>query len=105
VWSHDDEGKRLPRPGDLSIVTDWAGEPQCVIETESVRIVPFCDVTAEFAATEGEGDGSLSFWRQAHREYFARECAKAAREFGEKMLVVCECFEVVYRPDLTREAA
>ena len=26
VWSHDEEGKRIPRTGDLSIVTDWAGE-------------------------------------------------------------------------------
>jgi uncharacterized protein YhfF/GrpB-like predicted nucleotidyltransferase (UPF0157 family) len=98
VWSHDEEGKRIPRPGDLSIVTDWAGEPLCVIETESVEVVPFREVTAEFAAVEGEGDGSLAFWRDAHREYFARECAKANREFSESMLVVCERFKVVHRP-------
>jgi uncharacterized protein YhfF len=98
VWSHDEEGKPLPRPGDLSIVTDWAGEPRCVIETESVDVVPFRDVTAEFAAVEGEGDGSLAFWRNAHREYFARECAKANRDFSESMLVVCERFKVIHRP-------
>jgi len=98
VWSHDEEGKPLPRPGDLSIVTDWAGKALCVIETESVEVVPFCKVTAEFAAFEGEGDGSLAFWRDAHREYFARECARADREFSESMLVVCERFEVVHRP-------
>jgi uncharacterized protein YhfF/GrpB-like predicted nucleotidyltransferase (UPF0157 family) len=98
LWSHDDEAKPLPRPGDLRIVTDWAGEPRCIIETKSVEIVPFCDVSAEFAATEGEGDGSLAFWRDAHREYFTRECARAGREFGDDMLVVCERFEVVYRP-------
>lgn len=105
VWSHDEEGKPFPRPGDLSIVTTWAGEPLCVIETESVRIVPFREVTAQFAAIEGEGDGSLSFWQEAHREYFSRECAKAGREFSERMLVVCECFKVVHRrarPDLRR---
>jgi len=98
VWSHDEDGKPLPRPGDLSIVTDWAGKALCVIETESVEVVPFCKVTAEFAAFEGEGDGSLAFWRDAHREYFARECAQANREFSESMLVVCERFKVVHRP-------
>lgn len=97
AWSYEAEGKLLPQPGDLSIVTDWSGRPLCVIETVSVEVVPFCEVTAEFAATEGEGDSSLSFWQEAHRQYFNRECAKAAREFNENMLVACECFTVVYR--------
>ncbi|HEY6510735.1 MAG TPA: ASCH domain-containing protein, partial [Burkholderiaceae bacterium] len=54
-------------------------------------------VTAEFAATEGEGDGSLAFWRQAHAEYFARECAGIGRTPNGDMPVVCERFAVVYR--------
>ena len=98
LWSFEVEGKRLPQAGELSIVTDWSGLPLCVIETQSVEVVPFRDVTAEFAATEGEGDGSLSFWQQAHRAYFSRECAAADREFSESMLVACERFAVVYRP-------
>jgi len=71
VWSVEAEGRRLPRPGDLSIVTDWSGQPLCVIETQSVDVVPFREVTAEFAAAEGEGDGSLSYWREAHRRYLS----------------------------------
>lgn len=98
VWSFEAEGKRLPMPGDLSIVTSWSGEPQCIIETRAVDVLPFAEVRAEFAATEGEGDGSLSFWQAAHRQYFARECARAGREFSEEMLVACERFDVVYRP-------
>ena len=98
VWACEAEGKRLPQPGDLSIVTDGAGRPLCVIETLSVDVVPFRDVTAAFAATEGEGDGSLSFWREAHRQYFTRECASAGKAFTEDMLVACECFTVVYSP-------
>lgn len=98
LWSFEAEGKRLPQAGELSIVTDWSGHPLCVIETQSVEVMPFRDVTAEFAATEGEGDGSLSFWQQAHRAYFSRECAAAGREFSESMLVACERFAVVYRP-------
>lgn len=98
LWAYEAEGQRLPQPGDLSIVTDWSGKPLCVIETQSLEVVPFRQVTAEFAATEGEGDGSLAFWQRAHREFFSRECAAAGREFTESMQVVCERFAVRYRP-------
>jgi uncharacterized protein YhfF len=98
VWSFEVEGKRLPQPGDLSIVTNWSGEAQCVIETQAVEILPFSEVTPQFAAVEGEGDGSLSFWQHAHRQYFTRDCARAGRQFTEGMLVACERFNVVYPP-------
>jgi uncharacterized protein YhfF len=63
-----------------------------------VDVLPFAEVSAEFAAVEGEGDGSLSFWRQVHRDYFTRECQRYGRTFDEQMLVACERFEVVYPP-------
>ena len=97
VWHFEAEGKPLPVRGDLSVVTDGSGRPLCVIETQSVEVVPFSEVSAEFAAIEGEGDGSLAFWREAHREFFGRECARAGREFSESMLVACERFKVVYQ--------
>jgi len=96
VWSAEAEGKRLPQPGDLSIVTNWYGQPLCVIETESVIVVPFNEVQEDFAAAEGEGDGSLAFWREEHRRYFSCECMAAGREFSESMLVACERFKVLY---------
>ena len=96
VWSAEAEGKRLPRPGDLSIVISWSGEPLCVIETESVTVLHFNQVQADFAAAEGEGDGTLASWQQAHRSYFSRECAAAGRQFSENMLVACERFKVLY---------
>lgn len=98
LWSFEARGKRPPIPGDLSIVTDWAGTALCIIETEAVEVIQFDQVTAEFAAAEGEGDLSLEYWRDAHRQFFTRECARAGREFSEDMPVVCERFHVVYRP-------
>jgi len=95
-WGLEAEGKRPPRAGDLSVVTNWAGQPLCVIETRAVDLVPFDDVTAEFAAVEGEGDGSLAYWREGHTEYFARECARIGRTPSGSMLVVCERFAVIY---------
>lgn len=98
LWSFEAEGKRLPRPGDLSVVTDWAGTPLCLIETRSVQVMTFNEVPAAFAAAEGEGDASLAGWREAHRAFFTRECEAAGRRFSEHMAVVCECFEVVCSP-------
>lgn len=97
-WTFEVQGKRAPIPGDLSVVTNWAGVPQCVIQTVAVDLVPFNEVSAEFAATEGEGDGSLGYWREAHEQFFQRECAQHGRPFTEDMLLACERFDVVYRP-------
>ncbi len=97
LWSNEASGKPTPRPGDLSIVERWSGEAVCIIETVAVEIVPFMQVGAAFAATEGEGDGSLDQWRAGHAAYFGRECARLARTPSDDMPVVCESFDVVYR--------
>jgi uncharacterized protein YhfF len=96
LWSFEHEGKPLPQPGDLSVVTSWSDSPLCVIETIQVNVMPFNEVTAEFAAVEGEGDGSLEFWRQEHSNSFSRECARIGRIFNEVMPVACERFRVVF---------
>lgn len=97
VWSLEHDGRAPPRPGDLSVVTYWDGTPACVIETLSVDVMPFEQVSAEFAAVEGEGDGSLDYWRWVHWAYFGRECARLGREPSQHMPVACERFRVVYR--------
>ena len=102
LWAHDAETRPLPQPGDLSIVTSFDGDALCVIETIRVDIVPFDEVSAEFAATEGEGDGSLEYWRDAHTAFFGRECQRLGRQPAPDMPVVCERFEVIYRPDPAR---
>ncbi|MBL8967796.1 MAG: amino acid racemase [Spirochaetaceae bacterium] len=92
------EGEALPSPGDYSVITDWKGRGLCVIETTKVEVKSFGRVDAEFAAREGEGDGSLAFWRSAHREAFGAEHAALGLPFGEATPVVLEDFEVVFRP-------
>jgi uncharacterized protein YhfF len=97
VWAYESAGRPIPKPGDLSVVTRFSGEPLCVIETRVVQIVPFGEVSAEFAATEGEGNGTLDFWRRAHTAFFGRECKRLEREFSADMPVVCEEFAVVFK--------
>ncbi len=98
IWSYEAENKALPKPGDLSVVTNWQSEPLCVIETTNTAVVPFDEVTEKFAATEGEGDKTLRHWQVVHWSYFGRECKRLGKEPSKRMLVLCEEFSVVYSP-------
>ena len=98
AWLYESPAHPAPSPGALSVVTDWGGKPLCIIETQAVEITPFDQVTDEFAATEGEGDGSLEYWRRVHWAFFGRDCARIGRERSADMPVLCERFRVVYRP-------
>lgn len=89
-------GLPLPEAGSLSVVTDWAGIPCCVIETESVQIVPFDKMTFELAGLEGE-DETLDSWREGHRRFFTAEGRELGYDFSETMPVAFETFRVVYR--------
>jgi uncharacterized protein YhfF len=97
VWVYEAQGQRMPQTGDLSVVTRFDGTPVCVIETSQVEVVPYDEVSEEFAAAEGEGDATLRQWRDDHWRYFGRECARIGREPSLDMPVVCERFQVVFR--------
>ena len=98
LWSYEKEQEPIPQVGELSVILNWAGEAQCIIRTTSVEIVAYDEVTAVFAATEGEGDGSLDYWRRAHWAFFTRDLANWGLEPTKTMPVICEVFEVVYKP-------
>jgi uncharacterized protein YhfF len=86
----------LPRAGDLSIVLDGRGDPVGIIERLRVDLVPFGDVDSEFAAHEGEGDGSLQSWREAHTWYFGRVCARLGGTLLDRTPVLCQRFRLVW---------
>lgn len=96
LWSYEDSDEAEPSPGDLSIILDGSETPICIIQTTDVVVRPFNEVSAEFARLEGEGDLSLTFWREAHRSFFTREAERLQRTFDETMPVVCEQFKVIY---------
>ena len=66
-----DGGEPLPAVGDLGVILDGGGRPLCVVRTTAVEVRAFGDVDEEFAWTEGEGDRSLAYWRDAHLRFFA----------------------------------
>ncbi len=90
------EGEELPAINSYSIILNWTGDAQCVIRNTKVSLIPFNEVTNEFAKSEGEGDLSLEYWQEAHRAFFIEALKEIDKEFTEDMLVVCEEFEVVY---------
>ncbi|MFM5555310.1 ASCH domain-containing protein [Aeromonas veronii] len=93
-----EKGERMPEQGDLLVVTDWSGLPKALVELVSVTLCPFDEIDAAFAAEEGEGDGSLAWWHEAHKAFFEREMKAEGREFDEHATLVLERFRVVALP-------
>lgn len=96
LWTHQHEGDPVPAPGDIGIVLDDSEKPALITRVTSVDVRPFNQVTAEFAALEGEGDLSLAWWRNAHWLFFSRECASIGREPNDSMPIVCAGFELLH---------
>jgi uncharacterized protein YhfF len=84
----------LPTIGSLSIILRGDLTPVAIIERSAVTIVPFESVAVEYAAIEGEGDGSLAHWREAHTEYFTDVCARLGGRFDARTPVICQEFQL-----------
>jgi len=97
LWVLEHESQEIPQKGDYSIIVNWHGKAQCIIQTTRVEIIPFNEIDEEFAQTEGEGDKSLEYWRRVHWEFFSRELKSIGKEPSQEMPVVCEKFEVIFQ--------
>ena len=85
-----------PQPDGYSVITDFDGDPFCVLQTTEIRHIPFDDVDERFAVDEGEGDLSHDYWRRVHWDYFSREAELHGFEFDGRSIVCCERFRVLY---------
>lgn len=95
-YSYQLENEPLPKIGQHNIILNWDGIAQCIIKTVDIEIIPFNEVSEEFAEIEGEGDASLDYWKKVHKIAFDNELKSTDQEFSEDMLVICETFDVVY---------
>lgn len=93
---NDIEPESAPVEDGYSVVTDFEGNPMCIIQTTEIRHIPFNKVDAQFAFDEGEGDQSLEFWRHVHWSYFTKEAAEKGVDFDENSIICCECFKLVF---------
>jgi uncharacterized protein YhfF len=98
LWEWEVEGNPIPKAGLITIALDGQGEPLCIVETVEVTIRNYNEVTADFAHDEGEGDRSLTYWREAHKNYFSRVLPKkTGKQFSKEMPLVCERFKLIYK--------
>lgn len=91
------ESEPLPKEQAYSILLNGQQEPCGVIYTETVAICPFNEVSAAFAYLEGEGDRSLTYWRQVHEIFFKAAYQGTGRSFHHNIPCVCETFRCVYQ--------
>lgn len=96
LWSFEKNNEPLPKIGDINIITNWEGEAKAIIQTTKIEQVPYNEISAEYAAMEGEGDKSLDYWRQVHWDYYTREMLAHGTVPKEDMLIVCEHFKVIW---------
>lgn len=97
LWEWEAEGESPPEMGTITIVLDGRGEPIGIVESTEVTIRKYNEVDADFARDEGEGDLSLWYWQEAHKNFFSRTLKEIGKEFSEEMPLVCERFRLIYK--------
>lgn len=97
LWEWEAEGESPPETGTVTIVLDGRGKPMGIVETTEVTIRKYNEVDAEFARDEGEGDLTLRFWQEAHKNFFSRTLPEIGKKFSEEMPLVCERFRLIYK--------
>lgn len=93
---YEEENEPLPSVGDYSIILSSGDVPLAIIQTVKVDISPMNEVSEEFAMAEGEGDGTYTYWWDAHEKWFKEALDKIGHTFKEDMLLVCERFELIH---------
>lgn len=96
VWEFALNDESFPKVGDQYIVTDWFGVAHCIIGTTKLTKIRFGDITAEHAWLEGEGDKSLSYWKDVHKAYYQRQFQGSQYIFNDDMEIIFEEFKVVF---------
>ncbi|MBY8140115.1 ASCH domain-containing protein [Vibrio fluvialis] len=93
---YDADSEPLPEVGRITVVLNWQQEPVCIIRLNKVEVMPFNQISAEFAALEGEGDGTYVWWRAAHIDFFTQYAQQVGVAFNEESDIVLEYFEKVF---------
>ncbi len=96
LLAYDAENTPLPTIGTLSIITDFDGNPKCIIENTNITIIPFKEMTYEICKREGE-DSELSTWQNTHFPLLTLEGKELGYTFTKDTPIVFEDFKVIYK--------
>lgn len=86
----------LPVSGELYILVDNQNKPLCVLEMESVNIIPFNEVTWDMAQKEGECS-TFGEWKEKMQEYIEDEGHVLGFDYSEDIKLVFQTFKVIYK--------
>jgi uncharacterized protein YhfF len=87
----------IPFEGALSVLLDGQGKARAILETVSVEIIPFDQVSEDFAFAYGEGDRSLTWFRQEIGHWYEGSAARRGNAFTSKTPIICERIRVAER--------
>jgi len=85
------EGEALETPGECLVLVGDDGRRVGLVEITEVDIVPFAEVTDDFAQAEGEGFAGHLDWATAHRAFWER----IGRRIDDRTPVVCLRFKLL----------
>ena len=88
----------LPQPGEHVVVLDGDGLPRAIVRNTHVEKRLFNQIDDQFAFDAGEGDLSLRWWLNAHRQDYAERAETEGFEVDERVPLVLEYFELVWPP-------
>ncbi|MEG0267642.1 MAG: ASCH domain-containing protein, partial [Carnobacterium sp.] len=88
--------KSVPQEGSYSLILDGNNQAIGIVQLLKIAILPFDEVSDEWAYEEGEGDRTLKGWREFYQDYFQEQCKSEHWHFSMKTEVVCIQFELVY---------
>jgi uncharacterized protein YhfF len=94
---YDDEGEQLEHVGEVQWLLLPDGTPARRIEITRVEVVPFAEVTWEFAQAEGEGFVDIDDWRTQHLDFWRRaaEADGVTPPVSDDTPVVCLWFDLL----------
>ncbi|MEO3872355.1 ASCH domain-containing protein [Nonomuraea sp. B12E4] len=91
---YEAEGEEVERVGEHLILVGDSGESVAELEITRVELMPFAEVSWEFAEAEGEGFRSTADWREAHRRFWS----DVGHTVAGDSIVVCLWYRVVAQP-------
>ena len=96
VW-YEEANADLPKIGTKSIVTNFDGKAQAIIEVTKVDTIPFNQISKNYTELDmGTKIEPLKKWKEAHWNFFASAMEQSGKKPTEEMLVVCERFETIW---------
>lgn len=84
----------LPRIGDYTMVTDFYGNPGCIVKAVDVVIDPISAIPPEVSALECQGDHAA--WTARKHEEFAALAQRSHFHYHDELPVLMELVELVY---------